>query len=76
MDSKVFKQWLARLETRDPAVFAGYFLGALEIDWKRASRLADTSAAGAVSAHASRLAVGETPPAGHVRMTLSEYLEG
>ncbi|MER9133263.1 phospholipase D-like domain-containing protein [Mesorhizobium sp. M0768] len=60
----------------DDTDIAGYFLGAFEIDWRRASRLADTSAAAAVSAHAPRLAVGEAPPAGHMRMTLSEYLEG
>ncbi|MGO4123851.1 phospholipase D-like domain-containing protein [Inquilinus sp. YAF38] len=60
----------------DDADIAGYFLGAFEIDWRRATRLADTPAAAAVSAHAPRLAVGEAPPAGHVRMTLSEYLEG
>ncbi|TGQ74634.1 MAG: hypothetical protein E5V49_17400 [Mesorhizobium sp.] len=60
----------------DDADIAGYFLGVFELDWRRATRLADASAAAATSTHAPRLAVGEAPPAGHVRMTLSEYLEG
>jgi len=57
----------------DDEEIAGYYLQAFEVDWNRTRPL---SAEESVPEAAPRLAVGESPPAGFVRMTLSDYLEG
>ena len=51
---------------------AQYFLDVFEVDWKRASELRFEEA---VPEAAPRLAVGDEPQEGFVRMTLSEYVD-
>jgi phosphatidylserine/phosphatidylglycerophosphate/cardiolipin synthase-like enzyme len=50
-----------------------YFAEAFELDWDRARELRFDES---VVTEAPRLAVGDEPPPGFVRMTLSDYLEG
>ena len=57
----------------DDEEIAQYYAQAFEIDWDRASS-AVVNAAGAESV--PRMAGNHPVPAGFVRMTLSEYLEG
>ncbi len=57
----------------DDTQIAEYYLTAFEIDWDRALPFGGQARR---SGETPRLAVGPEPPAGFVRMTLSEYLEG
>lgn len=57
----------------DDAEIAEYFLRAFDLDWNRAQELVADEA---VVREAPRLAEGDTPPPGFIRMPLSEYQEG
>lgn len=52
---------------------ARYYLSAFELDWDRARELGGRIAS---AGEAPRLAVGDRPPPGFVRMSLHDYLEG
>ncbi|WP_430421389.1 phospholipase D-like domain-containing protein [Methylibium petroleiphilum] len=56
----------------DDRQIAQYFLEVFEVDWKRASELQLEET---VPEAAPRIAVGDGPPEGFVRMPLSEYLD-
>ena len=58
----------------DDTEIAQYYLRAFELDWQRASEL--TMPEAVFTQGAPRLAVGDRPPPGFVRMTLADYLEG
>lgn len=58
----------------DDVEIAQYYLRAFELDWQRASEL--TMPEAVFTQGAPRLAVGDRPPPGFVRMTLADYLEG
>jgi hypothetical protein len=57
----------------DDEPIAQYYAEAFELDWDRAT---DVIAEDATDESVPRLATGDEPPAGFVRMTLAEYLEG
>jgi phosphatidylserine/phosphatidylglycerophosphate/cardiolipin synthase-like enzyme len=55
---------------------AHYYAAAFELDWARAREVTlEAAATEAPVDRRPRLAVGDAPPAGFVRMTLAEYLE-
>lgn len=56
----------------DDREIAQYFLEVFDVDWKRASELQLDEV---FPEEAPRVAVGDEPPEGFVRMTLSEYLD-
>lgn len=60
----------------DDAEAAQYFADVFEIDWARANEVSLTEESVAFAAAGPRIATGDAPPPGYVRIPLSSYLEG
>jgi phosphatidylserine/phosphatidylglycerophosphate/cardiolipin synthase-like enzyme len=61
----------------DNETIAQYYADVFQLDWDRALEVTTESVVSeAVSDRRPRLAVGDAPPPGFVRMPLAEYLEG